>query len=269
MKRIAAVLTAVVVLVLLPELNASTVHADEPVTYAVKYVSDELGWRYQSSTSTFDDSKDSAQVDILRLNIKDGDLVVIYNDIGTTTSLDLGNVHLSNLTYAIDTQWSMVFAGSVQDCYVLGGTTGTINCDVKNAYVYDTVVFNFNQNVEELTINSGDKVLSSIGAEGTVGHLYAYSTTLSRALFDFYDFSAGSLYFQDGIFNPQGSYKTVDEHNASLTTNPATGNTTAATASSDEYDDVPKTGQSNLYLWLLIASVMCFAGSRALKRSAE
>ena len=265
MKKIAAVLTAVVVLVLLPEFNASTVHADEPVTYAVKYVSDELGWRYQSNTGKFDDSKDGTPIDILRVKIKDGDLVVIYNDIGTTTSLDLGNVHLSNLTYANNTQWSMVYAGSVQDCYVLGGTIGTINCNVKNAYVYDTVVFNFNQNVEELTIYPGDKVLSSIGADGTVGHLYAFSPTLSRTLFDFYDFSAGSLYFQNGIFNPKGSYKTVDEHNASL----AAENTTATTASSDEYDDVPKTGQSNLYLWLLIASVMCFAGSRALKRSAE
>lgn len=267
MKRIAAVLTAVAILVLLPESNASTVHADEPVTYAVKYVSDELGWRYQPYTSTFDDSKGSGQIQTLRQEIKDGDLVVVYNNIGTSTSLDLGNVHLSNLTYVNNTQWSMVYAGSVQDCYVLGGSTGTVNCDVKNAYVYDTVVFNFNGNVEELTVNSGDKVLSSIGCEGTVGHLYVFSTTLDRQLFNYYDFVAGAMLFDNGVFKPQGNFKTPDEHasNAANSANP-TENTTAP---SDDYDDVPKTGQSNLYLWLLFASVVCFAGSRALKRSAE
>lgn len=260
MKKIAAALVAVALLVLLPESNASTVHADEPVTYALKYVSDELGWRYQPYTSTFDDSKGSGQIQTLLYEIKDGDLVVVYNDIGTSTPLDLGDVHLSNLTYVNNAQWSMVYAGSVEDCYVLGGSTGTVNCDVKNAFVYDTVVFNFNGNVEELTIYSDDKVLSNVGCEGTVGHLYISSTN-PRLVFNYYDFAAGALLFDKGVFTPRGSFKSYEEHIASIAEN--------TTASSDEYDDVPKTGQSNLYLWLLFASVVCFAGSRALKRSAE
>lgn len=275
-EKILSILTAVAILVLLPETNASTVHADEPVTYAVKYVSDELGWRYQPYTSTFDDSKGGGQIQTLRYEIKDGDLVVVYNDIGTSTSLDLGNVHLSNLTYVNNTQWSMVYAGSVDECYVLGGSTGTINCDVKNAYVYDTVVFNFNGNVEELTINSSEEVLSSIGCKGTVGHLYAYAHTLNRHLFNHYDFVAGALLFDNGVFKPQGNFKTADEHAADVANAANVANsansvnpTENTTAPSDEYDDVPKTGQSNLYLWLLFASVVCFAGSRALKRSVK
>lgn len=271
-KKITAVLAAVAVLVLLPETNASTVHADEPVTYSVKYVSDELGWRFLKNSNDFS-SGNGNNIYYLTQDIKDGDLVVVYNDIGTSTPLDLGNVKLSNLTYANNAKWSMVYAGSVQDCYVLGGSTGTVNCDVKNAYVYDTVVFNFNGNVEELNITSGDNVQSNVGCGGTVGHLYVYSTTLDRALFNYYDFAAGALLFDGGVFKPQGTFTTPEEHAANIanisanTTTAASSGTTAA--SSNDYDDVPKTGQSDLYLWLLFASMVCFAGSRALKRSVE
>lgn len=259
-KKFVAALTVVATLVLLTETDVSTVHADEPVTYTVKYVSDEIGWRYQKDSSELA-SGIGSNIYYLTQEIKDGDIVVIYNNIGTNTPLDLGNVHLSNLTFVQGTKPSVVSAGSIKDCYVLAGTTGAVNSDVENAYVYDYAIFNFNGNVGELTINSNDYVQSRIGTEGTVDHLYAYSSTLSRVLMDYYDFSAGSLYLKDGVFSPRGSYRTAEEH--------AADPTTKGTSSSDEYDDVPKTGQSNLYLWLLFASVVCFAGSRALKRSAE
>lgn len=272
-QKIAAVLAAVAMLVLLPEASAFPAFAEEPVTYAVKYVSEETGWLYQPNTSTYDDSVNGHSIDNLLKVIKDGDLVVIYNDLGANKYLDLGNVKLSNLTYVEGAKWSMVFAGSVQDCYVLGGSTGTVNCDVENAYVYDTVVFNFNGNVKEMTVYAADKVQSSIGCEGTVGHLYGSCTTMNRTFFDLYDFAAGALFIQDGILTPKGSYKSAEEHAAELaaapTAAPPAPENTPAPAPSDEYDDVPKTGQSNLYLWLLFASVVCFVGSRALKRSSK
>lgn len=263
-KKLTAVLVAAVMLTVLPQANVLTANAAESTSYAIKYVSTEQGWRYQANTGEYDDNKYGNAIVGLSQYLKDGDVVVVYNDLGSTVPLDLGDVHLSNLTYA-NTQWSVVYAGSVQDCYLLRGTNGALNCDVVNAHVYDTVVFNFNGNVKELTIDSRDKVLSSIGTEGTVDHLYAYSSNSSNVLFDYYDFSAGSLYFENGVFKPKGSYKTAAEH----ATNPTTGNTPPTTAPSVEYDDVPRTGQSNLYLWLLFASVVCFAGSRALKRSAK
>lgn len=254
-------LVAVVMLTVLPQVNTLTANAEEPTTYSVKYVSAEQGWRYQYNTSEYDDGKHGDLIVTLRQNLKDGDLVVIYNDLGTSDTLDLGSVRLSNLTYA-NTQWSIVRVGSVQDCYVLRGSAGTINCDVTNAYVYDPVVFNFNGNVEELIVDSKDAVQSNVGCEGTVGHLRVHSSSP----FEFYDFAAGALLFDGGVFKPQGSFATPEEHAANIATLSANKNTAT---SSDEYDDVPKTGQSNLYLWLLFASVICFAGSRALKRSAE
>ena len=267
-KKIAATLFAVAVLALLPNANAFRSQAAEPVTYAVKYVSDEQGWRYQPNTATYDDSLGGGPISILRTELKDGDLVVIYNDLGTNSYLDLGSANLSNLTYTQNTKTSFVFAGSVKDCYVLGGSTGTVNCNVENAYVYDTVVFNFNGNVKEMYVEAGDNLRSSIGSEGTVKHLYVFSSSRDAILLNHYDFVKGALYIQEGVFLPQGAFLTAQDHDAGLTLLPdeAPG---SSSASSGEYDDVPKTGQSNLYLWLLCASAMCFAGSRALKRSAK
>lgn len=266
-KKFVAVIAAVAILVLLPDTNAFTASAAEPVTYALRYVSDELGWRYQANASAFSSNDNGHSMYSLLQVLKDGDLVVIDNNLGTNTPLDLGDVKLQNLTFYQNSQWSMVYAGSVEDCYILGGSTGTVNCNVVNAYVYDIAVVNFNGNVDELTIYGTDKLRSSVGCAGTVGHLYARSSTLHRTFIDNYDFSAGSLLIQNGVFNPQGSYKTAEEHEAAVAALPATEDTTAS--SDDEYDDVPQTGQSNLYLWLLFASVICFAGSRALKRSAN
>lgn len=263
-KKLAAMLAAVAILALLPDANVVTAEAAEPVTYAVKYVSDELGWRFQPYTNQYDDTAGGGQISTLRQDIKDGDVVVIENRLGANTSLDLGSVKLSNLTYLENTKFSIVYAGGVTDCYVLGGTTGTVNCDVENAYVYDTVVFNFNGNVKEMTITAGDKLQSSVGTEGTVGHLYAYSTSKAATLIDCYDFAAGALYIQNGIFLPKGSYVSAVDHAAALAAqSTATSN---SSSSDDEYDDVPQTGQNSLYLWLLGASWLCFAGSHVLRR---
>lgn len=261
-KKLAVVLAAVTALVLLPEANAFTSKAEEPVTYSVKYVSDNLGWRFQANTSTFDPNNDGRDMYYFPQYVKDGDLVVIYNEIGTSKPLDLGDVNLSNLTYVQGTKATIVYAGSVTDCYVLDGTFGTINCDVKNAYVYDTVTFNFNNNVTNLYLYAKDKIHSDLAVAGTVGHLLATTPDKYEPYhvhFDYYNFSSGSLRFTGGAFNPTGSYDTsgeIDQQSAAA----------EVSDSDDEYDDVPQTGQNYLYLWLLGASAVCFAGSIALKR---
>ena len=216
-QKIMSVLLTAAMLVLIPGANVLKADAAEPVTYAVKYRLDKGDWYYLPTTSVFDESKTSGPVSVLRGLLKDGDLVVVYDDVENANKLDLGNVKLSNLTYVQNATWTMVYAGGVKDCYVLGGATGTINCDVENAYVYDTVVFNFNGNVDNLTICSQDKVLSSIGCQGTVKHLYAYSTTSNRVNYDLYDFGAGVLYFENGKFLPHtelGGYKTSQGQSA-------------------------------------------------------
>ena len=219
-KKLIAVVMAAAMLTLLPNVNMLKANAAEAVTYAVKYMPNVGKWCYQEKTSTFDEKVPYMEVDSLRQLIKDGDLVVVYNDSDDAKSLDLGKVNLSNLTYAQNTKWSMVYAGSVRDCYVLGGTAGTVNCYVENAYLYDTVTFNFNSNVNNMIIYGGDKISSSIGTMGTVGHMSAYDAAENR-VFNFYDFQAGVFYLENGIFRPRinmGSYKTEPEHMASQST---------------------------------------------------
>ena len=42
----------------------------------------------------------------------------------------------------------------------------------------------------------------------------------------------------------------------------------SASSASGEYDDVPKTGEGNMALWLLALSLISFAGCIAFRRSA-
>lgn len=273
-RNLALVLAAVTALVLLPASNAFPVKAADPVTYSVKYVSDELGWRFQANTSMFDDSNNGREMYYLLQDIKDGDLVVIYNDNDNAQSLDLGNVHLSNVTYMLNCHFTIVYAGGVDDCYVLGGSAGTINCDVKNAYVYDTVTFNFNKNVESLSLYAVDQAKSNLAVVGTTGHLTVSTPPgqePSRTFIDCYDFPANTLRFSDGAFKPTvASYKTPEEHAQQQAQNPAESapQTQPSVADdSDEYDEVPKTGDSSLPLGLLCAAAACFAGGLFLNRS--
>ena len=115
-KKLIAVVMAAAMLTLLPNVNMLKADAAEAVTYAVKYMPNVGKWCYQEKTSTFDEKVPYIEVDSLRKLIKDGDLVVVYNDSDDAKSLDLGKVNLSNLTYAQNTKWSMVYAGSVKDC---------------------------------------------------------------------------------------------------------------------------------------------------------
>lgn len=268
MKKLAAMLIAVAALVLLPEASTFTVKAAEPVTYAVKYLNG--GWYHQANTSTFDESQAYSSLDDLTKKLKDGDVIVIYNDNATMVSLDLGAVRLSNLTFVQNTSSTLVFAGYIEECYVLGGTTGTVNCDVNNAYVYDTVLFNFNNNVQNLYLYANDSIHSNLAVAGTVGHMVAMTLPGHepvRVHFDYYDFGPNSLHFLDGAFKPYNTdFKTPEEHQNQPASQQTAQNPPASSGSDDEYDEVPKTGQTNLYLWLLGASAVCYVCSLALKR---
>lgn len=260
-KRLMTVLAAAM-MVILPCADAITAEAAEPVTYAVKYLDNK--WCFEANTSVFDDKGSYREIYYLREQLKDGDTVVIYNTAEKSDNLDLGGARLGNLTYAATT-FTIVYAGGVDECFVNAGSTGTINCDVKTAHVYDTSVFNFNKNVGELFIHVGDSVKSSVGAAGTVGHLKVIKAD-GNSIFDYYDFEAGILAFDKGTFKPaRVAYKTYEEHLASLPEGEAEPEAQALESNDSEYDDVPKTGQNNLYLWFLGAAAVCFAGGRILK----
>lgn len=274
MKRIrkfAALLAATAMLVLLPEANAFEANAEEPATYAAKYVEGK-GWRFQYDTNAYDDEEEGAEIRYLREYAKDGDVVVVYNYVGATAPLDLSGTHLGNLTIYQNSPYTVVTVGTADYCYVQGGNTCAINGTITNAYVFDESTCTFNNNVTNLTIYSSDsqKPTSTVTCAGTVGHFVA--TTLKddpRIYYDLYDFTAGTFNVR------KGSVKTAETNYSSQPTGVAPADTastapaadTATDNSADEYDDVPKTGQSSLYVWFLSASVLCYAGSRALRRA--
>ena len=280
-KNIVTMLTVAAMLFLLPESSCLKASADEPVTYAVKYLADEKEWVYQENRSAYDDSGTvtSWQVYQLREVLKAGDTVVVYNDAGDAPALDLGSTRFSNLTIS-STGFSVIYTGGVQECHVMSNSSCAVNGDITNAHVYDNSVVNFNGNVQELRIHCTDKVTSSVGVGGTVGHLYAPSDTLPRTFYNLYNFEAGSLIIdQDGNLNtPEWKFsreasdsqttpaQTVQPEPAPEAQQPAQ-QAPASSGNADEYDAVPKTGESNLTVWLLCLAGLCMFGSISLRKA--
>ena len=265
--KIAAVLVSVALLVLLPSANAFTAKAEEPVSYAVKFNSAKNEWRMQVNASVFDESKETLSASYLQQDLKAGDIVVVYNDVDTNVELNLGSARLSNLTLAKNTKFCIIKSGGVDECYVLGGSTSSINGDVTNAYVYDTTTCTFTGNVDTLTIYSaGDDLTSSVSVNGTVEHLYALplNPPVFYTYYDLYHFSANTLYIKEGgLQTGSWAYLTADQYAAQTNNN----SKQSPADTSDEYDDVPKTGQNSLYMWFLCAAALFFAGSCILRRA--
>lgn len=198
-RTLVTLLLVVAILVGIPRIYSLHASAANAVTYAVKYVPSLKEWRYQDNTSTFNDSAYHRELYYLRLALKDGDLVVVYNDSESVPSLDLGTARLSNLTVTNLASFAVIFCGDIDDCYLLGGASCSINADVTNAYVYDTVLCNFNKNVKELNIYPQGGVTSTLGCAGTVDHVFASSRSTGNALYSYYNFPEGSFLIQSGI----------------------------------------------------------------------
>jgi len=82
----------------------------------------------------------------------------------------------------------------------------------------------------------------------------------------YYDHASG-LMTDDDKYSKTGSAPAAAA-TASATTGTASQSNTSSSSSSGEYDDVPKTGEGNLALWLLALSLISFAGCIAFRRSA-
>lgn len=191
-------------------LHASAANA---VTYSLKYVPKDNVWRFQDNTSVFDDNAYSRELYYLQFVLKEGDLIVVYNDCSDSVpSLDLGTTHLSNLTVTNMASFVVIYSGDIDDCYLLGGASCAINANIANAYIYDTVLCNFNKNVGELNLYARENLTSTIGSIGTVNHVLATYQDTGKALFSLYNFPAGSFALENGTL-------TTDKSKYSITPN--------------------------------------------------
>ena len=260
-------LAAAALLVLLPQSNVLTVKADGPETYSVAYIEGTYNeWRYQTG-SVFDEPKGHGPLGELLLKLKDGDNVVVYHVGSPNKALDLGSVKLGNLTVHMGTT-AVVSTGGIRDCYVLAGATAAINGDVTTAYIYDapTTACTFNNNVIDMYLYMTRDPGTNITCGGMVGHFYATFADNGDYYSECYDIHAGQFSFLNGYFNvPEWAHGSgpSDEYlqakaaaDAGTAQAPSTGKNT-----SDEYDKVPNTCDSNPVCWLLLSSAACFGGS--------
>ncbi len=275
-KKLTLLLAAAMMLLLLPSGNALLASAAEPATYYVYYDAEDTSpqWRFiegNQYTETGEHREMYYLVDEGKL--KDGDVVVV-DCANANGDLKLPK-HLSNLTVlttdSANSQLAIIFTGGVDYCDILKDASASITGDVAEAHVYDHATANFNNNVSYLVVTGTEQdIYANVGVAGTVGHLHAESQ--STVHYELYDFPAGRFAMKNGLLGTDEAYysKTPSAQGDGITAPAAPAAPAAATpaaAPQKEYDDVPKTGDSSLYLWLFAISGLCFAGRRLVKRS--
>ncbi len=253
MKKLFSLFAVVMMAVMSLNLSTLTVAAEEPTTYIVKYVAVTDDWLYQVG-STWDNESQDKSMYYMTLEMKDGDYVVVDAQEGNPT-LDL-DFHLGNLTITANSSCT-ANVKSVKDCYILSGAQANINCDVTNGYLYDFSVCNFFGNCDNLKIYYTDESTVSVNVVGTCKNFYMHNDTNGGVKYQMYNFTAPLTLNEGELKNSAGQYSTT----------PAAA-PAAPSTSGNEYDDVPKTGQSTAYLFAFGLAAVCFLGSYSLKKRA-
>lgn len=244
-------MAAAVLLVFQNSIVASAAGA----TYVLRYDEGDEDWEYQVG-SAWSETGETRELYYLQLIIKDGDQVVIIGS-SSLPALNL-NVHLSNLTLTKGAS-AIVTTKGIDDCYILGNSVSAVNGDIANAYVYDNGAVTFNNNITNLQILGAKDLNAEVTVAGTVGHLVGKDD--QGVYYDYYAVQKGRLWIWDGTVKTEEQYYSKTPVAVQSASQPVAGQT-----ASNEYDDVPKTGDSMVCIWLLGTAAVCLAGKYALKR---
>ena len=256
MKKLFSLFAVVMMAVMSLNLSTLTVAAEEPTTYIVKYDVPTDKWYYQVDNE-WDEQLPLREMYYMTLEMKDGDYVVVVAQEGNPT-LDL-DFHLGNLTITANSSCT-ANVKSIKDCYILSGAMANINCDVTNGYLYDFSVCNFFGNCDNLKIYYTDDSTVSVNVVGTCKDFYMHNDANNSVKYQMYNFTA-PLSLNSGVLqNTAGEYSTTPSAAQATPAAPSTGG--------NEYDDVPKTGQSSAYLFAFGLAAVCFLGSYSLKKRA-
>lgn len=261
MKKLFSLFAVVMLAVMSLNLNTLTVSAEEPVTYNVKYNAEKNEWWYQLG-SYWDSNYNGMDMYFMMQDLKDGDHVIVE---GTAGEQELHlNVNLGSLTIISNASCS-VYANGVQNCYILSGAFANIHSNVTNAYMYDFSVANFYNDCTNLDISYTDLSTIAVAVIGKCSNFKVHTDDNSTTKYQLYNFKAPLIFENSAVQNDASEYDTTPTASSST---PTTTTTPAAPSASDEYDDVPKTGESSLYLVAFGFAALCFAGSYALKKRA-
>lgn len=278
-KKLISLATMAALLAVVPGFSALRAEAATPTTYYLRFDEDKAQWRMQ--VGQWDDEYEGREAYYLNNGseaVKDGDIIVVLaSDEEISGHEDITvNAHLSNLT--VNRTGIVIKTNGIDECYVLGGSYASISGNITNAYVYDDARCTFNNNVGNLRLISSQKntVDVSVSVVGTVG--YASTSNPAGIIDEYSNFAANTFYFDtvSGLMTDEQYYtkkgSPVSGPAATTTTTATTtapANTAASTGNSNDYDDVPKTGDSSLAIWLLGLSALSFAGCLALRKSAN
>ncbi len=281
-KKFVSLLAAAAILAIAPGANALKAEAANPTTFYVKYDDSKNEWRMQ----VHEWKNDYEGRELYYLNegdekVKDGDiLIVLSNEEDETGSEEIHvNARLSNLT--VNRAHAVVKANGIDECYVFGDSYAAVTGNITDAYVYDNASCTFHSNVRNLHLIStqSNEVESNVTVGGTV--TYASLANEGGVFKEYYNFLAGTFHhdFASGLMtatyhysnDPNTNAYSAPEVPASSVPTPAgsVASTQGSTSSSNEYDDVPKTGESNVGVWLFVISVACYAGSLFMTRKIQ
>ncbi len=290
-RKCISLIAAAALLALLPNANALQASAAPAKTIYIRYDTDLHEWRMQIESWEEGD----AGLELYYLNngsnsqkALDGDTLVVLpntpetDEEGKKPKQQTGNVdikvnaRLGNLT--VNHTNVVIAATSIDECHVQGGSVAAISGNVTNAYVYDDAACTFNNNVTNLRLIATveNTVDTNVSVVGTVA--YASTANGGGILKEYYNFAAGSFYFDtySGLMTDPNLYSTTGNGPAAAPQTPAqtaapSQSQTTSSSSSGEYDDVPKTGESNLMIWLFagmtILSAMCAGGCFVVRKS--
>ena len=279
LKKIVTLLTLAAVCLTAPAFGKITAKAAEPNTYVLNFSTSKGEWRFKPASSWSEEVQDR-ELYYMMQEIKDGDYIVVQNDVDCNP-LNLNvPVRLGNLTIKNSVKTPVITAKGYDNVYVLDGTTAAINGDVSHAYVYGDAKANFNSNVDTLemiglTDDKSNNLHATINGVGTVNHLIAKDNRDQSVFYEAYSFAAGKLAIEDGSLKTEAKYYSTTAPAAAAEAAPAaTEQPTQTTApaqatqnsTSSEYDNVPKTGENSAMFWLLGAAVVCMAGGYTIRR---
>lgn len=267
LKKLLAVAASAAMLAFLPEAGTLTVSAAEPVTYYLMYEdapNDQGDWWYQLG-SEWDENAEHRELIHMTGQLKDGDAVIIGNAAPTQLVL---NVHLSNLTIKNTTGGLAMVSvtGGIDNCFFLNNTNGSVTGNVFNAYVYGASTANFCSNVTNLySHNDNPEGDPKIGVTGTVAYFQSENINQNYQPCGT-DFTANTFLLENGKLATRSSDYTQDISGGPVTT---ASQSASKPSASNEYDAVPKTGESSPAIWLSLIAASCLSVSLLLRRSAK
>ena len=209
LKKIVTLLTLAAVCLTAPAFGKITAKAAEPNTYVLNFSPSKGEWRFKPASSWSEEVQDR-ELYYMMQEIKDGDYIVVQNDVDCNP-LNLNvPVRLGNLTIKNSVKTPVITAKGYDNVYVLDGTTAAINGDVSHAYVYGGARVNFNNNVDTLEMygygSEYNNLHAYITVVGTVNHLSAKDGQTMETYYDYYNFAANKLYTEDGALRTDAQY---------------------------------------------------------------